>query len=1015
MTKTLENILGPRVPAKELRARGSRYAIPTFLLLVTGVLIVASFFQPYWKMKLEAPQYPNGLYVTAYLSGLKGDVHEIDGLNHYIGMRPLNDAAQFERANSAMMVGAVAFLLVAAILIHSRWAALAALPALLFPAGFLLDLQFWLATFGTNLNPKAPLSSSIKPFVPPVLGVGTIGQFRTLADPGPGLWMAVAASVVVILALYFHRRAYKPLFDARVAQRRAAASGMTSAVMAGMLLLLAPSAARAQHDDMSPAEGARREPAAARAPQAESPLDALIRDAVPGATIRVAPGTYRGMVTIDRPVKLVAEGDVVLDGCGAGDVVRITAPDVTLSGFDVRGTGAYLDEQNAAIAVHAPRATIENNRVSDSLIGILLDSASDSLVRGNRVRGKALPLSRRGDGIRLWNSHGVCVEDNDMADSRDLVVWYSRDARLHRNAVRNSRYGLHFMYATGAVVEENRFEDNSVGVFVMYTQNVTLRRNVIDHNRGPSGYGIGLKDMDGLTVEENVILSNRMGLYVDNSPSRIDVEHTWRRNVFAYNDVALGFLPAVQRNHFTENEFLENIEQVAILGSGELRANEFSVAGRGNYWSDYNGFDAGGDGIGDQAYAPVSLFENLLDREPKLRLFLYSPAQQAIDLASRAFPIMRPAPKMTDAAPLTRPIALSFEPRRAASPWPTATAGTVLVGIAALVWTSVLRGRLVVASPAATIVAPVIAAAEAARAALPQRPRDAATAASAILRVNGLSKRFGRHAVVDGFSLDVAPGAAVALWGTNGAGKTTIIKCMLGLHRCRGRVEVAGIDAIRRGKLARRQIGYVSQELAFYDDLGTRDTAVLFARLKRVPVARADEVLARVGLAEHGGKRVGALSGGMKQRLALGVALLADPPVLLLDEPTSNLDAAARRDFFGLLRDLKQSGKTILFTTHRADEVAQLADRVVELERGRVVRDGPAESFASECRLRIPLPDGERSAARALLADAGFDVRSNGAAIYVRVPAARNASPLAHLLRAGVAVRSFEVDSGDNT
>jgi ABC-type polysaccharide/polyol phosphate export permease len=151
--------------------------------------------------------------VTAYVNHLTGDVAEIDGLNHYIGMRPLNEAAIFERTISIYGIVVLALLILAAVYVHNRWAALLALPALLMPVIFLADLQYWLANFGQNLDPTAPLSSSIKPFVPPVLGEGKIAQFRTVAEPGVGLWLAIAASVVILVGLWFHRRAYKPLVE----------------------------------------------------------------------------------------------------------------------------------------------------------------------------------------------------------------------------------------------------------------------------------------------------------------------------------------------------------------------------------------------------------------------------------------------------------------------------------------------------------------------------------------------------------------------------------------------------------------------------------------------------------------------------------------------------------------------------------------------------------------------------------------------------------------------------------
>lgn len=213
MSENVEKIIGPRVPATELRAHRGRYLAPTLLFLAAAGLLLVSIFLPYWQLTLHAPQYPKGLTVQAYLNRLEGDVREIDGLNHYIGMRPLGEAAQLEKSLSIIGVVVVALLVLAAVFVHSRWAALLALPALLFPVIFLLDLQYWLANFGQHLDPNAALSSSIKPFVPKALGVGKIAQFSTEAGPAAGLWLAIAASILILVGLYFHRRAYKPLVD----------------------------------------------------------------------------------------------------------------------------------------------------------------------------------------------------------------------------------------------------------------------------------------------------------------------------------------------------------------------------------------------------------------------------------------------------------------------------------------------------------------------------------------------------------------------------------------------------------------------------------------------------------------------------------------------------------------------------------------------------------------------------------------------------------------------------------
>lgn len=277
-----------------------------------------------------------------------------------------------------------------------------------------------------------------------------------------------------------------------------------------------------------------------------------------------------------------------------------------------------------------------------------------------------------------------------------------------------------------------------------------------------------------------------------------------------------------------------------------------------------------------------------------------------------------------------------------------------------------------------------------------------------------VTKRFGRATVVDDLSFEVPAQGAVALWGVNGAGKTSAIKCLLGLLRHEGRILVDGLDAATAGRAARRRIGYVPQELAFYDDLGTLDTALFYGRLKAVPPSRAHAVLAQVGLADHAAKPVGALSGGMKQRLALGLALLAEPPALVLDEPTSNLDAAARAQFLEVLVAVKAAGKTVLFTSHRLEEIEALADDVLVMADGRArftCRSGDLVErlgLRSRVRLRIDAPgvDG----ALAVLAAGGFAAHANGHGVIVEVEPGAKAAPVHLLAQAEISVRDFEVE-----
>jgi nitrous oxidase accessory protein len=581
-------------------------------------------------------------------------------------------------------------------------------------------------------------------------------------------------------------------------------------------------------------------PASAGPPLGE--IGRRIAAARDGDTIRVGPGVYHERIRIDKPVHLIGEPGAVIDGGGSGDVVEITAPGVEFRGFVVRDTGIDLDKENCAIRVLAGRAVIAGNTLDDVLFGIDLREAPDSIVRGNRIGGKRLDIARRGDGLRLWRSDRSLVEGNAVHDGRDAILWYSQGVTVRGNTSRRCRYGLHLMFSDQVTIEGNELTENSVGVYLMYSKGITLSRNRLIRNRGPSGYGIGLKEADQYTIADNLIAGNRVGAYLDGSPFTTARPGLFTRNTFAGNDTGLTFLPSVRGNELSENNFVDNTEQVCVLGRGELKGNSFSKDGRGNFWTDYVGYDQDGDGVGDFVHESQTLFERMLDKEPKLRLFLFSPAQQAVEFVGRALPAVRPEPKFTDEYPLMAPAATG-------TPAPLGgTAPSSLVPGRARRGPD-RRGRRRDRRGPPGPLAPG-----------PPHRRDH------MIQVENLTMRFGRTAAVDGVSLSVPAGGSVALWGTNGAGKTTILRCVLGLLRYQGMVRVGTIDVRRQGKRARRLVGYVPQELGFNDDLRVGEAVAFFARLKGVAVDSVDAVLGRVGLRGQDGKRMRELSGGMKQR-----------------------------------------------------------------------------------------------------------------------------------------------------
>src|SRR3989338_270385 len=182
-----------------------REKIAKTMLVAAALALFSSVFFPYWHLTVRAPQYPKGLRVQIYLNRVTGDIQEIDTLNHYIGMRPLGEAAKIERRFAIPGLAVLLAALLIAVFIRGKWSALFIVPAVLFPAIFAGGLYFWLRDFGLHLNPKAPLSSSVKPFIPPLLGHGKIAQFQAVADFswGHGLSMLAMILCVAVIALRF--------------------------------------------------------------------------------------------------------------------------------------------------------------------------------------------------------------------------------------------------------------------------------------------------------------------------------------------------------------------------------------------------------------------------------------------------------------------------------------------------------------------------------------------------------------------------------------------------------------------------------------------------------------------------------------------------------------------------------------------------------------------------------------------------------------------------------------------
>ena len=224
-----------------------------------------------------------------------------------------------------------------------------------------------------------------------------------------------------------------------------------------------------------------------------------------------------------------------------------------------------------------------------------------------------------------------------------------------------------------------------------------------------------------------------------------------------------------------------------------------------------------------------------------------------------------------------------------------------------------------------------------------------------LIQVNNVTKRYGKFKALRDATFEAGKGEIHAVLGPNGAGKTTLFRCMLGLLNFEGSITVDGNDVRKGGKWIRGQVGYLPQHSSPYDDMSVEENLKHYAGLKKVPFSRVEESLKEIRLTRFRERKAGALSGGMKQRLMLGISQLSDPPILILDEPTANLDVQGQLEFRTLLGEILEKGKCVLVSTHllrEAHEIRLFKGHVLVVNKGRVVQSGGVEDFMKDAKLK---------------------------------------------------------------
>lgn len=601
--------------------------------LVAGLLLLVASFLPLWHMKLIAPQYPNGVNLTAYGTTMTGDLHEVNTLNHYVGIRPIEPDSVRELQLFPYAVALVLVIaLVAAFFARRRWEhIIVSLIFWCFPIGMLIDLQYWLYDYGHDLNPDAPLRFGT--FTPKVIGSTKLVNFHSQNMVQIGWWLMLAAALIIS----FGPVLFRFLRDSWNNTGPAAAAGAAGLLLIGAVTLAPAERAHAQEPAVSIAQ--------------------LIDRAAPGSTVEVPAGTYHEQVTVTKPLTLVGVGRPVIDGGGKGDVVVIAADGVTLRGFVIQGSNTEVSDEPCAVRLNGNRATIEQNVIRNVLYGIILEDTVGHTIRGNEISSiVSFNAERRGHAVYMYHSQDNTITDNTIHDVKDGVfIGFGDHNHVEGNTVTRARYGIHYMYANDNTFIRNSFTDSVAGGALMFSRGIILRDNVFSGNRSAaSGYGILFKDVDDVEMTGNLIHHNRLGMTMEGAPHTPGATVLIKHNLIGFNQSALE-LSTTTAAVFTENTFTGNLDEVSSRGGDLGTTNSWSADGVGNYWDEYQGYDANNDGRGDIPFRYQSAYNQLAREHEALRAYAYTPARTALDMVARWFPVYQPEPDAVDDHPLMSP------------------------------------------------------------------------------------------------------------------------------------------------------------------------------------------------------------------------------------------------------------------------------------------------------------------------------------------------------------------------
>ena len=383
----------------------------------------------------------------------------------------------------------------------------------------------------------------------------------------------------------------------------------------------------------------------------------VIQQAENGDVVYLMEGHYKGGIVLNRSISLIGLNYPVIDVMGGAFGIDVKANNCTIEGVKIVNTSASKSVQPAGIVLESDGNVIRRVVTENVYYGLLPKGSDYNRIEDNYLVGmKNLDMNLRGDGIYLWYSKHNLIRNNTILYFQDgIYSEHSYYNTLINNTVILSRYAVHNMYCSDYLVDGMKSIRNIAGYVIMYSANTTIKNSIAEVNwRSAVGEGIFVIETDNILIENNTLYAGIYGIEIKRTPYRPGHYAIVRGNTIAYNQIGVS-VDEESNVTFYKNNFIENVENIEAIGDIGRKIRWFSNELKmGNFWDTYAGMDRDGDGIGDIPYVERSFAEDIIDNFPTLRIFMYTPAYQALEIMSRAFPVS-PKIQLYDKYPLMKP------------------------------------------------------------------------------------------------------------------------------------------------------------------------------------------------------------------------------------------------------------------------------------------------------------------------------------------------------------------------